>query len=99
MKHTSFITASAFVAVLALSVAPAAAQHVHAGGGAVVGRGAVVGHAVPRVVASPRVVAGVRVAPYYPYGFRPYYYPRFGLGFYAGFGYPYGFYGYPYGYG
>jgi hypothetical protein len=93
MKHTSFITASAFVAVLALSAAPAAAQtRGHAGGGR-----AVVGRAAPRVGPAPRIVSGARVVPFRAY--RPYFYPGFGLGLYSGFGYPYGFYGYPYGFG
>jgi hypothetical protein len=40
-------------------------------------------------------------AGYYGYGYRPYYYPYsgFGFGFYASFGYPYGYYSSPYRYG
>jgi hypothetical protein len=91
MKHTSFITASAIVAALALSAAPAAAQtRGHAGGG---GR-AVVGRAAPRVGPAPRIVGGrIGFAPYRVY--RPYLYPGFGFGLY---GYPYGYYGYPHGF-
>jgi hypothetical protein len=105
MKHTSFITASALLAALALSAAPAAAQarggHVGGGGGR-----AVVGRAAPRVGPAPRFVSrgrfgGVPFRSYRSfYGFGFYGYP-YGLGFglYGAYGYPYGFYGYPYGYG
>jgi len=89
MKHTSFITASVFVAALALSAAPAAAQtRGHAGGGAVVGR------AAPRVGPAPRIGGRFGVAPFRVY--RPFVYPGFGFGLY---GYPYGYYGYPFGFG
>jgi hypothetical protein len=99
MKHTSFITASALVAALALSAIPAAAQSrghgsSHGGGS----RGAAIGRAVGRVGPAPRINsprAGVA-------SYRPYYYnyrPGLRIGLYAGLGYPYGYYGYPYGYG
>jgi len=96
MKHTSFITASAFLAAFALSVGPAAAQsRGHAASRGTSTRGAVVGRAVPRVGPAPRIVSRGRIA------VVPYYRPFFGLGLY---GYPfdyygYGYYGYPYGYG
>jgi len=95
MSHRSpLLLVFAAVAVLGLTVADASAQH---RGGIVVGRAAprVVG---PRVVVAPRVIVP-RVVGVVPY--RPYYYPyRPGLtvGFYAGYGYPYGYYPYPYGY-
>jgi hypothetical protein len=94
MRHTSFITAFAFLAALALSVAPAAAQtRGHAGGSAVVGR------AAPRVGPAPRIVSGARIGGVPFRAYRPYLYPpAFGFGLY-GFGYPYGYYGYPYGFG
>ncbi|HWF83665.1 MAG TPA: hypothetical protein VG222_02415 [Vicinamibacterales bacterium] len=111
MKHTSFITASVFLAALALSVAPAAAQaRGHAGGG---GGRAVVGRAAPRVGPAPRIVSRGRLGgvpfrssfrPFYGSGFYGYPYGLgFGLyggypfGYYGAYGYPYGF-GYPYGY-
>jgi len=96
-----------FSAVVLLAVASdASAQRGHARGGG----GVVVGRAVPRGVhAPPRVYGGARfygnrgriigVVPY-----RPYYYgyrPGLTIGFFSGFGYPYGYpyYGYPYRYG
>lgn len=101
MKHTSFITASALFAALALSATPVAAQsrgHGNSRGGGSRG-GAVVGHAVPRVGPAPRMISP-RVVGRVPY--RPYYYsyrPGLRIGLYAGYGYPYGYYGYPYSYG
>jgi len=82
----------------------------HRGGGGSRSGGVVVGRAAPRTVVSggPRgVYAGPRryVTPHvvgvYPY--RPYYYgyrPGLTVGFYGGFGFPYGSvgFGYPYGY-
>lgn len=104
MKHTSFITASAFLAALAFSVTPAAAQsRGHAASRPAPSRGAVVGSAVPRVGPPPRISGRVGVVPYrayrpfYGYGFGP----GFGLGLYAGYGYPFGYDGYggyPYGF-
>jgi hypothetical protein len=73
--------------------------------GRAVARGPVVGRAAPRVYAPSRVYGRVispRIVGYAPY--RPYYYgyrPGLTIGFYSGFGYPYGYpyYGYyPYGY-
>jgi hypothetical protein len=96
MKHTSFITASAFLAAFALSVVPAAAQsRGHAASRGTATRSAVVGRAVPRVGPAPRIVSRGRI------GVVPYYRPFYGLGLY---GYPfdyygYGYYGYPHGYG
>src|SRR5262245_1377790 len=75
-------------------------------------RGPVVGRAVPRVYAPSRVYSPARVyaGRYYGYPrvvgyapYRPYYYgyrPGLTIGFFTGYGYPYGYpyYGYPYGY-
>ncbi len=102
MKHTSFITASVFLAAFAFSVLPAAAQsRGRAASRGTPSRGAAIGRAVPRTGPVPRIGSRGRigVVPYY----RPYFYPsRFGLGLYGGYGYPfdyYGYYGYPYGFG
>jgi hypothetical protein len=103
MNYSKSLTA-VLAAVVCLAVAPSDAAAQHRGG---YRGGAVVGRAAPRGVYGghvygPRVYAP-RIVGYAPY--RPYYYPyRPGLtiGFYAGFGYPYGYpyYGYyPYGYG
>src|SRR5665213_2992362 len=100
MKHTSFITASAFLAAFAFSVTPAAAQsRGHAASRLAPSRGAVVGTATARVGPAPRISGRVGVAPYRFY--RPYYPYGFGLGLYGAYGYPFGYtgyYGYPYGF-
>jgi hypothetical protein len=98
MKHTSFMTASAFLAALALCATPAAAQsrgHGSSRGGAVVGRAVQRVGPAPRFI-SPRIVGRVPYRPYY-YSYRP----GIRLGLYGGYGYPYdyGYYGYPYAYG
>jgi len=92
MKHTSFITASALLATLALCATPARAQSRGHASGPVVGR------AAPRVGVAPRIISPrvVGVVPYRPYAFR--YRPGLRIGVFGGFGYPYGYYGYPYGY-
>lgn len=105
MKFTSLSLVAAAAAVCLVGAAsPASAQS----RGRAVARGPVVGHAAPRVYAPAGrvygrpVVVSPRVVGYAPY--RPYYYPYrpgISIGFYAGFGYPYGYpyYGYyPYGY-
>jgi hypothetical protein len=110
MKHTSFITAAAFLAALAFSVSPVAGQsRAHAASRGSTGGGAVVGHAAPRVGPAPRIVSRGRAGflpsrafvPYYGYrsslafGLYGYPYGSFGYGYYPyGFGYPYGPYGY-----
>src|SRR5262249_14341464 len=101
MNYSKF-TLIAVAATVLVAAAPVDAGAQHRGGHG--GGGAVVGRAAPRV-ASPRVYGGGRVGysprilGYAPY--RPYYYgyrPGITLGFYAGYGYPYGYsyYGYPY---
>jgi hypothetical protein len=108
MTHTSFITASAFVAALALSVTPAAAQsRGHAASRGAPTRGGAVGRAVPRVGPAPRIVSRGRVGVVPFRSYRPYYryplglslglYGGYPFGYYGAYGYPYGF-GYPYGY-
>ena len=110
-----FSVCCAVVVSLGVCVADASAQSRGHGGG---GRGPSVGRVAPRgpFIGGSRAVYGggflrprfitPRIVGVFPY--RPYYYPfRPGitLGFYAGFGYPYGYpyygypyYGYPYGY-
>jgi len=109
----SIVVLSAVVVSLGLCAADASAQSRGRAGG----RGPAVGHVAPRgpFIGGSRLYGGgflgprfitPRIVGVFPY--RPYFYPfRPGItvGFYAGFGYPYGYpyygypyYGYPYGY-
>jgi hypothetical protein len=84
------LIASLFLGAFALGAAPASAQHR--------GGGVAVGHAVARPVLPSRVIGPrfVGLAPFY----RPYFYPGFAFGLYAGYPYyyPYGYYGWGYPY-
>jgi len=89
------LTIAAFSLCTLALAAPSFAQH-RGGGAAPRGSAVVRGGGGGRVVVSPRVVTG----------YRPYYYPRYSFGFYAGwpyyyspYYYPYGYYGYGYPYG
>ncbi len=100
------ILAIATLSLCTLAVAaPSQAQHSRGSSGSTsAGRAAPRGTTVAPAIVGPRVVS-----PGVAGGYRPYYYPRYsvGFGFYGGYGYPYyspyyypyGYYGAGYGYG